>query len=232
MTSRKPVTADELMTRLNQDPAYLARVAARDALVEERGRRYREAAAPVAAELRGLGYHVEDIGDLRHLGARYTNAVPVLIEWLTKVDEPSVKEDIVRTLSVPWAKSAAPVLIEEFRRVEDATGTSIRWVIGNALSVVAGDPVCDDLVDLARDRRYGRAREMVVVALGRMKMKTACVVDVLIELLADEDVAGHAVIALGKLKDRRAREAVAALQNHPKAWVRAEVKKALARMDR
>lgn len=217
---------------MSQDPAYLARVAARDAMVEERHRRYLEAAAPVLVELRSLGYQLEAIGDLVRSGARYANAVPVLIEWLTKVDEPSVKEDIVRTLSVPWAKSAAPALIEEFRRVEDATGTSIRWVIGNALSVVAGDPVCDDLVGLARDRRYGRAREMVVVALGKMKKNAASVMDVLIELLADEDVAGHAVIALGKLKDRRAREAVAALQNHPKAWVRAEVKKALARMDR
>jgi HEAT repeat protein len=79
---------------------------------------------------------------------------------------------------------------------------------------------------------YGRARQMVVVALGKMKKNAASVMDVLIELLVDEDVAGHAVIALGKLKDQRAREAVAALQNHPKAWVRAEVKKALARMER
>jgi len=39
--------------------------------------------------------------------------------------------------------------------------------------------------------------------------------DVLIELLVDEDVAGHAVIALGKLKDQRAREACCA-PNHPK----------------
>jgi hypothetical protein len=230
MTNRKPVTADELMRRLNQDPAYLARVAARDAVVEERGRRYREAAAPVVAELRGLGYQVTDIGDLRHSGARYANAVPVLIQWLTRAEERSVKEDIVRTLSVPWAKSAAPTLVQEFRRVEDETGTSIRWVIGNALSVVAGDSVCDDLVGLARDHQFGRAREMVVVALGNMK--TPYVVDVLIELLPDEDVTGHAVMALGKLRAKRAREAVAALQNHPKAWVRAEVKKALARMDR
>jgi HEAT repeat protein len=73
---------------------------------------------------------------------------------------------------------------------------------------------------------------MVAVALGRMKRRASEAVDVLVELLPDEDVTGHAVIALGKLKNPRSGEAIAALQNHRKTWVRAEVKKALVRIDK
>jgi HEAT repeat protein len=230
VTRRKPITAAELETQLNQDPAYLARIAARDELFQELRQRCAAASAPVLAELRALGYQVQDIGDLVSSGSRYDSAVPVLIEWLPKVEEPSVKEEIARTLSVPWGKSAVPVLLEEFRRPSLTPG--VRWAIGNALFVVAGDSVRDELVALARDPSFGDARQMVVMALGKMKTNTAAVVDVLVGLLGDEQVTGHAVIALGKLKDRRAHDAVAALETHPKAWVRAEVKKALARMDR
>jgi HEAT repeat protein len=53
-------------------------------------------------------------------------------------------------------------------------------------------------------------------------------VGVLIQLLADDDVAGHAVMALGTLKAKEARSAIEKLASHPKKWIRNEVQKALA----
>lgn len=70
------------------------------------------------------------------------------------------------------------------------------WAIGNALSVVADDSHFDELAELARDRRYGTARQMIVHGLGRSRHPAA--VGLLIELLADDDIAAHAAIALGK----------------------------------
>jgi hypothetical protein len=35
----------------------------------------------------------------------------VLLKWLPVVSNPHIKESIVRALSVPFAKSAAPVLV-------------------------------------------------------------------------------------------------------------------------
>jgi HEAT repeat protein len=66
---------------------------------------------------------------------------------------------------------------------------------------------------------------MVVVALGRMRNPAA--VQILIELLGDEQVAGHAVKALRKLRAPAARERLVAMSNHPKTWIRNEVKKTL-----
>jgi HEAT repeat protein len=130
---------------------------------------------------------------------------------------------------VPWARDAAPLLLAEFERAEDATGAGLRWAIGNALEVVANDDIADEMIKLATDRRYGKAREMVVVGLG--KLKNPRVADVL-NLLTDEDVVGHAVMALGRLRARRARSRIEPLLNHPKPWIREEAKKALTNIDK
>src|SRR5207302_7207463 len=106
-----------------------------------------------------------------------------------------VKESIVRTISVPFAKPmAARPLVEEFRRTADSA-SALRWAIGNALDVVADESVADDMIELAKERRYGKAREMVVSGLGNLS--DARVVPVLLELLKDEDVCGHALAAVG-----------------------------------
>ena len=77
---------------------------------------------------------------------------------------------MAHALTVKWAWSAAaPLLVDECRRADDPSGTGLRWAIGNTLAEVADDSVFADLVELAEDRRWGKAREMVVVALGNMR---------------------------------------------------------------
>ena len=50
-------------------------------------------------------------------------------------------------------------------------------------------------------------------------------------MLDDEDVAGHAVMALGRLKARPARSAIERRLDDSRPWVRKEVKKALLKID-
>ena len=129
-----------------------------------------------------------------------------------------------------WAKPiAARPLIREFLKAPDSEEFGLKWAIGNALSVVADDSVFDDIVALVKDKRHGRAREMLAVALANMKNPKA--VDVLIELLDDEEIAGHALSALRKLAPPEAREAIEPFVNHPKTWVRNEAKRALKKID-
>ena len=71
---------------------------------------------------------------------------------------------------------------------------------------------------------------MVVVGLG--KLTDPRVVDVLIGLLDDDDVVGHAVMALGRLKAKTARSPIESLLRHPNTWIRKEAKRALARIDK
>lgn len=187
-------------------------------------------AAPVVAALRGAGFLVDTVADLFNKKMDYRTAIPILVEWLPRVANPDVKQDIVRALSVKWARHAAPLLLAEFERADDPKGTGLRWAIGSALEVLSNDEIADGMIKLATDRRYGKAREMVVVGLG--KLRDARVTDVLLNLLSDDEVVGHAVMALGKLRARTARSRIEPLLNHPKPWVRKEAKKALASIDK
>jgi hypothetical protein len=188
--------------------------------------RYHVAVAPVIEDLRAVGFEVATVQDLRRVGVPYSEAIPVLLRWLPRVEYPPLKEDIVRTLSVPWASPMAlRPLLTEFERTPASEESGLRWAIGNALEVLGDDSVFEELAAIARNPAYGRSRQMVVVALGRMRNPAAA--QILIDLLGDEQVAGHAVKALRRLRAPAARERLAAMSNHPKTWIRNEVKKAL-----
>lgn len=188
---------------------------------------------PILVELSTLGIETRSLAELRHSGKNYRNAVPVLVEWLSRVTDRKLKEEIVRTLSVPWAKPlATKPMIDEFRQLresEDPSGLGLRWAMGNALNVIADDAFFEDLVALATEPRFGRAREMIVLGLGKSKRPEAA--EVLLNLVDDPDVDGHAIQALGKLKVQRARVAFERKTNDKRAWVRNEAKRALARLD-
>jgi len=186
---------------------------------------------PILRELCAQGFRVEWISDLYNKRLDYRTAIPILLSWLGRTQNLDLKDGIVRALSVKWARpSAIGPLIEEYRRAPPYQQTNYKWVVGNALSVVADDSVFDEVVELVRDPGHGRAREMLAVALGNMKNPRA--VDVLVELLGDEEVAGHALMALGKLKAKQARPRVERFLTHPKTWVRTEAKRALAKIDK
>lgn len=226
----KSVPASELMQRLERDPQYLARREEADAKWHRAVEQNKLAANPIIEDLKEIGFSVESIDELRRSGAKYKAAVPVLLKWLPAIENVDIKEAIVRALSVPWAKpTAARPLIAEFHATsEPASG--LKWTIGNALAVVADDDVFNEIAELVRDKRHGKAREMLAVALGNMADLRA--VDLLLELLRDDEVVGHVLIALGKLKIEKARPLVESLLNHPKPWVRNEAQKTLAKLDK
>ena len=224
-----PKSAAELMRELQRDPDYVARMQKREREHQEGVEAYSRAVEPLMQELAASGVQFESLGELRQSGTDYRSAVPILLRWLSKIDDAAVKEDVVRTLSVPSAKpTAAPALVEEFKKANYPHGDELRWAIANGLAVVADDSVFEELVELVRDRRNGKAREML--ALGLANMENPSAVAVLMGLLEDEQTVGHAVMALGKLKAVAARARLESLTQHPTEWVREEAKKALTNL--
>ncbi len=187
----------------------------------------------VTADLNRLGMDVASVFDLMKWKQPYPAAVPVLLEHLPRVHDKGIKEGIVRALTAKEARGKADTaLVAEFRTVPPSLNANagLKWAIANALSVVATDAVFADVVALVKDKQHGKSREMLAVALGNMKNPAA--VDVLIELLKDEEVAGHALMGLGKLKVQKARPHIENFLNHPKPWVRKEATKALAKLNK
>ena len=224
-------SAWEIVNKLREDPAYMAKNAERekrrDALAQEFARQSKQ----IVSDLAAVGFIYSSIDDLRRSGVRYEKAVPVLVKWLPLVTNQALKESIVRALSVPWARPVAALpLIGEFKGTKGLSSDSLKWAIGNALSIVADDGVFHEIAELVTDKQHGKAREMLAVALGNMKNPQA--VDLAILLLNDETVVGHALTALAKLKSERARPYIEAMADHPKPWVRKEAKRALVKLEK
>lgn len=193
----------------------------------------RRIAAPVIEELRAAGFAVDSLHELQSSGRHYSAAVPILVRWLRRIDKPDVKAAIVRALSVPWAKGiAGPVLIEEFRRLapqgQQPSHESVAWDIGNAIEIIFDDSLLNDVVRIVANPINGRSRQMFVLALA--KSRAPNLDRILLPLLDDDSVAGHAVIALGKVGGPEAIEALERLSGHSKPWIRKEAKKAITRI--
>lgn len=213
------ITAADLMQQLRQDPAYKVRLRRQQELQAEANDTFRRMERPIIDELVRSGYNVASLDELRTSGKNYRGAVPILLKALRGALDPRVMESIVRTLSVPWAPpEATNMLLDLFVRIPERDLPSLKWAIGNALEVLASRAIEDGLVKLARERWHGKAREMVVVALA--KLDSPNTERVLIELLGDEQVAGHAVLALSRRPGFRDRAAIEPFLRHPQGWVR------------
>ena len=188
-----------------------------------------------ASDLAAVGVIAESPWDLVKTKNPYRSAIPVLLDWLVRTDYPVAEKDvqrfregIVRSLAVKEARGiAGAALVREFRRVGATSG--YRWAVGNSLEVVADDSVFDEVAKIAMDGEFGKDRQMMVLALSRMKNPAAT--DLLVQLLNDPDVAGHAAMALGRLKAANAKDALedlAKTSNIP--WIRSEAEKAVAKV--
>lgn len=163
--------------------------------------------AAIRADLGAAGIAARDYGffarDIPAAGIRaprfdFAAAAPILIGWLPRAQSPLVKERLVRSLTGEQAATpgALEPLVAEFRRAGDED-SALKWAIGNALATLADASIADDLIELANDRRHGRGREMLMDALARTKDERA--LDLLVELVGDEEVSGHAISAIRRL---------------------------------
>lgn len=186
----------------------------------------------VVAALRQCGLDVSSVWKLVNTRESYEEVIPILIEMLAKVQDLGEVEGIARALTVKEAApAAAQPLIAKFRHLindRSRRAESVRWAIANALTVVANKDSTDDIIELLASPESGSSRQMLALALGKLKAEKA--VPLLIELLKDEQVVGHAADALGKIKAQEARLPLEQLTSHPQTWIRKEVKKALERI--
>jgi HEAT repeat protein len=122
-------------------------------------------------------------------------AMPTLLAVLPSLTDPRVVSEIAGHLRRAWARpSAFPVLRDAFVRWSQLNAGA-GWALGDALGTAADKARVGDLIELAADDRYGKARQMVVHSLRRFKSDER-VPAVLTKLLTDPDVALHAAGAL------------------------------------
>ena len=154
---------------------------------------------PLSTELNKY-LSINDIWDLVNTSQNYKDAIPTLINHLSKPYHPRNKEGIVRALAVKEAKGmACKSIIEEYHKApKDNSG--YRWAFGNTMAVTMTEEYIDDVIAIVRDESNGESRHMFVAALGNTKSPR--VKATLQELLneSDEAIAKEARKALKKIK--------------------------------
>jgi hypothetical protein len=132
---RKGITAKELMQRLEADPEWTVRRADRDQRHQERARKLAEDQASLIDELAQAGVRVQSVYDFVNHPSAGPEAIRVLVRHLGVPHLPSVREGIIRALTIPSARSQAlHPLIEHFVNESEP---ALKWVIANGLSAMA-----------------------------------------------------------------------------------------------
>lgn len=184
---------------------------------------YRADADLVLAELAAAGFPLEPIGVLHQLGRCPRESIPVLVRCLTRITNHLVAYDIVRALS-PWEAESLQILLDEFQASREA---SARRALGEAIEELADDTAFERIAVISKDPRFGREREMLVLALGKMRDPGAPAL--LLELLDDPEVVGVALRALATLRAPVPKERMEPFLKHSEDWIRDVAKEILRR---
>jgi hypothetical protein len=200
---KRKVTAAELMVRLNADPEFTATRAKEEEARQKRAADLRRAEEPLGRALRAEGYEVASAWDLVNTSAPYTKALPILLDHLQRAYPATVREGIARALAVRDAKFAWPVLVRFFNEEQEER---VRDGLAVALAAAADDDVIADLINLARDRRLGTSRVLLLRAIERSRDPRASLA--LTDLATDPDL-HKAVQSIFARRARRAKRASA-----------------------
>lgn len=179
------------------------------------------------ADVRKAGYEIQTIDDLMKMSKQDSDLIPVVLEHLASVSDEGDKQFLVRCLGVKGYYQASKPLIQEFYQ---ARGRSYRWAIGNTLSIIADKSCSREMVEIAKNREFGMSRQMIVYDLW--KFDDPEIKDVLVSLLDDETVVGHAIHALRRLGDPSVIKDLEPFTSYKMTWIRNEAKAAIEKLSK
>ena len=156
---------------------------------------WRLAEAPLVEELQAAGFAVESVWDLVNTPGSYPKAVPILLAHLPRPYPGPVREGIARALAVPESKVGWGLLTRLYREEQDERAKDGLAV---AIAASAGDDVIVDLIELARDRRHGPSRLLLLSALERSVDPQSRAT--LMELATDPDLNKEIKVILRRLR--------------------------------
>ncbi|MCP3773885.1 HEAT repeat domain-containing protein [Paenibacillus sp. MZ04-78.2] len=178
-------------------------------------------------DVRNVGYEITSIDDLMKIGTKDKNLLPLLLKYLTEVDDESDKQFLVRCLGVKGFKEAMPILLDEY---EKSANQNLKWAIGNTISLIDDEGNLPKLMEVAGDKKNGMSRQMFIIAIGQTKNSIA--LPLLKSLLDDNEVVGHVIMALAKYQMPEIISDLQLLEQHPVKWVRNEAKKAIKKLSK
>jgi hypothetical protein len=160
-------------------PSRDGRDAARDQREAERQEAVRlnlEDKRSIVEDLRAIGITVSVRDSSSSVIRWHPEAIPVLVDHLSRPHRPDIKMGIARALAVREARElAAPVVLREFLASDEEPMlfkgeyvSGYKWTLAWTLSVIATEAIADDLIAAIHDPRHHiEERRVLVGALGR-----------------------------------------------------------------
>lgn len=117
-----PITAAELMAKLDRDPGFVQRRREADERIKFLEARFEEAEKPLVHALNDIvGISVKSVWDLVNTSQECPQAIPILISHLKYQYPYRIREGIARALTVKYAGEAAyTALVNEFNKVPNS----------------------------------------------------------------------------------------------------------------
>jgi len=188
----------------------------------------------IVMELRNAGFKVSDLFDLVNFKQTDFGYINLLLDLLDseKVTDPIIKDGIIRAVTVRKAKGIAETkLLEYYNSLKtEKEKELIGWSVGNWFEYLYSDSYFEQIKEISTDKNNGMSRQMFVLALGKTKKHKSESEKLLLELTFDNQVALHAVIALGKLKLSNSIERLTELTTDKNKTIKKEAIKALKKI--
>lgn len=176
-------------------------------------------------DVRENGVEISSINDLMKIDKNYKDLVPIILKYLTQISDESDKQFLVRCIGVKGFNEVTKPLINEFLK---SSNVHYKWAIGNTIYNIMDKGALDTLLKIVREKEHGIARQMIVLAIGKMGSQKA--IPILLELLNDEDVTGHVITALSNFKDTTLIPHIEPFLNHKIKWISSEAQKAIKKI--
>jgi len=147
-------------------------------------------------EVNNYGFKVMNYDDLKAIKRKIKNTIPILLKYLHLLQGNNYTDAILRLLAVKGFNEATENLLEVYN---DKNSKIDKWVVGDTLYSIQDKRFEDKYIEIVSDKGNGDSRQMIVILLGKLRCEKA--IPTLINLLKDDDVNGHAIMALGYFKN-------------------------------
>jgi HEAT repeat protein len=184
----------------------------------------------IISKLNSSGISILELDSLLSRNRNYPEAVPIIIEFLENFEElcDNDLEVLIRALAIKEAKGKANSMLISIFLSLPLEKSSLQWSIGNTMEVIMNDKDVPSILQIVRNKAYGKSRQMFV--LGLSKFKKPEVESTLIELLQDDDVALHALSSIGRQKAIAAISEIELVKNKYNSFFKRKAEKILDKL--
>lgn len=182
-------------------------------------------------ELRELGFEFDFYHQVKCFLPKYKKRIfPIVLQYYDRVKAAKMENEqlfFMGFLRYKGMDEVVPDLLAEYRSPQSSD--TVKWVISDCLYAIRSPKYAKDYIDIINNPAYGINRQMIVLLVGKLHIENA--IPDLIDLLEDDIVCLHAIIALGDFKREEFRPIFERFSCDNHSGKRNYAKKALVKLD-